>query len=264
MNRFANINWSPNDYAASAGVAEAVGQELLSRLQWLILQPTLIVDAGCGTGDMSLALQARYPNAQVLAVDHSPAMVAYAGQRLGASCLCADVSELPVADHSVDLLFANLLLPWHDNLQALLQRWCRLLKPEGVLMFTAFGPDTLKEWLPASDADTVLAQRVDMHDYGDLLLHTGFVDPVLDVEHYTTTYQDPNKLRLELQHTGMIDVGGDDTMRMQPDHEGRWSLTYEVVFAHAFAPPVRNTLSASEEGMVKVPLSSVRAALKNR
>lgn len=264
MKRFANMNWSPKDYAASAAIAEAVGQELLSRLQWLALQPTCIVDVGCGTGEMSVALQSRYPEAQVIAVDHSDAMITHAAQQHRGPCWLADAGSIPVAEHSVDLIFANLVLPWQEDMTQVLQHWCALLKPEGVLILSALGPDTLKEWSPSIDAERILPQCVDMHDYGDLLLHTGFVDPVLDVDYFNTIYSDPQKLCLELQHTGMIASSEIVGVPMSPDEDGRYDLTYEIIFAHAFAPALRTSLSAAEEGMVKIPVSSLRAALKKR
>ena len=87
--------------------------------------------------------------------------------------MCADAEKLPLRNQTVDLIFANFLLPWHNDFTVLLREWKRVLRPDGLLMLTALGPDTLREWR-GTFAEAHLPLLVDMHDIGDVLLQEGF------------------------------------------------------------------------------------------
>lgn len=262
MNFLNNIVWSPLEYAQADVLAREAGDEMLSRLDWMTLKPEVIIDAGCGTGDMSAKLQARYPSAHLLPVDFSAPMIQHAKtHHPSLPYLCAEAATLPLPTHSVDLIFANFLLPWHPDIPALLREWRRVLRPQGLLMFSAFGPDTLKEWQAIEEGE-VLPQLLDMHDVGDLLLQQGFADPVLDVNYYTMSYRHQEKLLAELQATGML-ANADPQHAPVPADDGQFTLTYEIVFAHAFAPEATEEVSPSSDGVVRVPLSQLRERLRS-
>lgn len=250
-----NMIWSPSDYREASFLVRETGEELLSRLEWLTLQPQVVLDAGCGLGEMSVQLQARYSAARVVALDNSDLMIQHAREQTKhPRCLCADAGKLPLPDHSVDIIFAHWLLPWHSDVKALLKEWRRVLRPDGILMFSALGPDTLKE-MHQQWGRYIIPGLMDMHDCGDLMLQEGFADPVLDVNHYTVSYRDHKRLVQELCASGML--ANPDT-QLAANQEGTWDVTYEVVFAHAFAPPLRDEVSASEDGVVRIPLSHLR------
>jgi malonyl-CoA O-methyltransferase len=258
MNFSKNIKWSPSDYAKAAVLAREVGQEMLARLDWMTLKPRVIVDMGCGTGEMSALLQQRYPDAQVLALDMSQSMVQSLKQKAPQSYgICADGETLPLRNQTVDLIFANFLLPWHDDFTLLLREWMRVLRPEGLLLFTALGPDTLREWRAIFD-DAHIPLLVDMHDIGDVLLKEGFADPVLDVDYYTMTYRDKNRLMSELRASGMLSSDQSDLCGVAPSDDGTWAVTYEVIHAHAFTRAASEEVSASADGIVRVPISHLR------
>src|SRR5579862_399900 len=159
-----NMNWSPQDYRDAAFLMRETGDELLSRLDWLTIQPQVILDVGCGLGEMSSALQQRYPKACVLAVDDAEAMIQFAKQQTPAlQCIQADAGQLPLPSHSVDVIVAHALLPWCWQQQsALLKEWRRVLRPEGVVLVTAWGPDTLKQ-VHALWGESILPGLIDMH-----------------------------------------------------------------------------------------------------
>lgn len=85
------------------------------------------------------------------------------------------------ATKNVDLIIANLKLAWFEDLEAALIKSRTLLNDHGLLLFSFLGPDTLKEtaheW-----------QFPDMHNVGDLLLHLGFKDVVMDKTLYKFTH----------------------------------------------------------------------------
>lgn len=255
-----NITWSPEEYAASAVIAQQAAQELLSRLQWMTLQPRVILDVGCGAGEGAQALQARYPAARVLALDTSDAMLRFAaGKENMPPCVYGAAEKLPLRHQSVDLIFANFLLPWQADFSVCLSEWLRVLTPNGLLLFTALGPDTLKEWQPMIAADE-MPRLMDMHDLGDMLQSIGFTDPVVDVDYFTLAYQDKTRLCEELIASGcwFPSESRQHAMVQQPENASALEVTYEVIYGHSFAP----LQQTDSDGAVKIPLSTLRRQLQ--
>jgi malonyl-CoA O-methyltransferase len=139
---------TPAAYAQAAVLAQAINAEMLARLEWVTLQPNIILDVGCGTGQGTQLLQQRYPEAQIIALDNAYPMLQFTKQQASSTVsVCADAAQLPLVSHSVDLIFANLLLPWCADIASVLSEWRRVLRPEGLLMFSSLGPDTLAAWV---------------------------------------------------------------------------------------------------------------------
>lgn len=244
---------SPADYAEAAVLQREVLKEVLSRLSLITLKPHLIMDVGCATGDSTAMLKKQYPNAHIIAIDSSTAMLDYAKQTISSvEWLCTSFTSLPLSDHSVDFILANLTMPWCDDLKKLFCEWRRILKPNGLLMVTTLGPDTLRELhhLPLA-----FPHLIDMHDVGDLLTQTGFKDPVLDVDYFTLTYRDPPKLWHELQVTGMI--AGEVKPLLLEKKENHYEVSVEVIFGHAFGPDFNANHTADEKGEVRIPVSHI-------
>jgi malonyl-CoA O-methyltransferase len=216
----------------------------------------VVLDAGAGTGHASRALKRRYPKATVVALDSSLEMLKVGGKQQSwlrpFGRVCADAQALPLADGSVDLILSNLMLQWCDP-DAVFAEFRRVLRPQGLLSFSAFGPDTLRELRTAwgqVDTHSHVHQFIDMHDLGDALVRNGFAAPVLDVERFTLQYLDVRKVAADLKATGAHNstaarARGLTSPRkfaaMQAAYEqfrqdGRLPATYEVVFAHAWAP----------------------------
>jgi len=251
--RFEQI--SPADYDLAAVLVREVGEAMLARLDWVALKPKRIVEVGCGAGHCTQLLQKRYPAAELWAMDDSPEMLAYA-RTSGppqTNWLCTSLDKLPVEDHSIDLIVSNLVLPWCMDLMKLLQEWQRVLRPEGLLMFSSFGPDTLRE---LQGQAIQLPHFVDMHDLGDALVQVGFADPVLDMDYFTLTYREQQQLQQELQLTGFLS-GQDMWGPLEKNLAGVIPLTYEIVYGHAWQP-VMNKNIVTEGGVVKFPLAHLR------
>lgn len=184
---------------------------LLDRLAWFAQTPQLIVDAGCGTGRGTAALQQRFAGAQVLGMDFSPAMLTVAAQRLTTASLArCDLHALPLAAHSVDLLVANLVLPWCDPL-AVLQEFARVLAPDGLLLVSTTGPASLQEvrraWRQTDQAVHVHAS-LDMQTLGDIAVRAGLREPVLDTDRIRLGYSSPARLHEELRALGAVNCAG--------------------------------------------------------
>jgi len=252
-------------YDAAAVLQREVGERMLSRLDYVRQQPRTILDAGCGTGFATAALQQRYPAAMVCALDLAFAMVDRARarnnwwQRLSGRAmrpLCADIERLPLRAGSIDLIWSNLALQWVNEPAHAFGEFKRVLAPGGLLMFSTFGPDTLKELRAAfmrADAHTHVNRFVDLHDLGDMLVHAGFADPVMDMECITLTYTDLRALMRDLKAIGAHNVTagrqrGMSTRTMLATVErnyeewrrdGRLPATFEVIYGHAWAPQPR-------------------------
>ncbi len=253
---------SPKEYRDASVIALKAGREMLARLEWMTLEPKTILDIGCGTGEMSLALRQRYPAATVISIDLSMSMAEHAQQHTEPlQVICAGGEQLPLRTNSIDLVFANFFLPWQQDVKAVLSEWLRVLRADGVLMLSALGVDTLQEWRDVLHADDT-PKLVDMHDVGDALIQAGFSDPVLDVNHYKVTYADKIRLLQDIRFAQMwfpapdLDLNAIEPPALQVG--SRWHLTYEVIYAHAFRPIASNEFSASNDGIVKIPLAHLR------
>lgn len=181
------------------------------------------------------------------------------------------------AERSQDMVWANMALHTSLEPQALLARWHRLLRVDGFLMFSCLGPDTAVElrklyeelgWPPIG------AQLTDMHDWGDMLVGSGFAEPVMDMERLTLTFESAERLLAELRqwgrnvHPGRFSALRGRRWRAQlldaidkrcpRQADGRLALTVELIYGHALRPPARlavHTVSA-------VPLDDMRRMLK--
>jgi malonyl-CoA O-methyltransferase len=269
-------------YDAAAVLHAEVGENLLQRLHLVTLVPRVVLDAGAGTGLGSRALKRRYPKAQVLALDSSLQMLMVAGKQKSwlrpFERICADAQALPLRDGSVDLIVSNLMLQWCDP-DAAFAEFRRVLTPTGLLSFSAFGPDTLRELRSAwgqVDTHSHVHQFIDMHDLGDALVRTGFAAPVLDVERFTLQYLDVRKIAADLKATGAHNstaarAKGLTSPRkfaaMQAAYEqyrqdGRLPATYEVVFGHAWAPARAERRARAEP--TSVSLEEIKRELRAR
>jgi malonyl-CoA O-methyltransferase len=255
--------------AARKGIDAAVLQSeverrMLERLEYVRLVPRRVLDAGCGAGRGLELLRRRYPDADLLGVDFAHAALRSASRsgslaarlrRLlggaGRAHVCADVSRLPFASGAFDLVWSNLALAWVEDPLAALREFRRTLVPGGLLMFSSYGPDTLRELKSAFSAASP-ARRVhsfvDMHDVGDALVACGFAVPVMDVETITLTYERVEDLARDLKASGQTCAAGDRSraltgrgtwQRMLAAYEsgrrnGRLPATIEVVYGHAW------------------------------
>lgn len=257
-------------YDEVAVLQREIGSRMLARLDYVRIEPQRVLDLGCGTGASLAALHERYPHAQLIGADLCEAMlrVSQAGRsRLRwlmpflrsqrTPLLAAEASALPFKPQSIGLLWSNLMLHWLDNPLAAFREAHRLLDVGGLLMFSTFGPDTLKELRTSFNDGQAHTQRfTDMHDYGDMLLECGFSDPVMDAELLTMTYAGFDKLLADLRQSGSTcamqarshGLAGRSTWaaartayaRLAAD-DGRVPATVEVVYGHAWKAAPKKT-----------------------
>jgi malonyl-CoA O-methyltransferase len=245
-------------YDEAAVLAKEVSLRMTARLDLVKINPARVADIGCATGDGIRALQARYPQALPLAIDYAPAMLVEVSRRSpwmerlrrrSPRCVAADVRALPLAGGMLGLAWSNLMLHWLDDPLPAFGELHRVLKTGGLLMFSALGPDTLKE-LRAAGA-TTLRRFHDMHDLGDMLLAAGFADPVMEMEKITFTYASPRGLLSDQRRLGVRDglfgaMGFREGRRIfrtwqAARRDGRLPATFEIVFGHAWKAAPKTT-----------------------
>ncbi|QMU62108.1 MAG: malonyl-ACP O-methyltransferase BioC [Gammaproteobacteria bacterium] len=197
-------------YDAAAIVQHEICDRALERLQMLKLEPYTILDIGSGTGRSVRGLQVQFPNSHVIASDVAMSMLLQTNQmqpplQPTASIMCCEAEHLSVKDESVDLIFSTSTFQWCGDLNQVLIECARILKQDGVLVFSTFGPDTLKElrqsWARVDQRDHV-HQFIDMHHIGDLLMANHYADPVVDMEVITIEYKQARQLLRDLKDTG--------------------------------------------------------------
>ncbi len=257
----ASFNRAANTYDAAAVLQKRVREEMLSRLDLVKIKPKAILDAGCGTGHGSFALQKRFSNANIISLDLAFNMLQQTKlqrpwlqkclQKMlhQQHLLCADIENLPIASNSMGLVWSNLAIQWCNDLDGAFSELARVLQPEGLLMFSTFGPDTLKELRAATtNGHTHVSRFIDMHDIGDALVRAGFSTPVLDVEHYTLTYDDVKSVMTDLKSIGAHNAtagrarglqGRSFLQNLVQNYEqfrvaGKLPATFEVVYGHAW------------------------------
>ncbi|MBI2316637.1 MAG: malonyl-ACP O-methyltransferase BioC [Betaproteobacteria bacterium] len=262
-------------------LAREVERRMAERLDYVKHEPARILDAGCGLGDGLRLLRGRYPKATLIGVDSAFAVVAQAisrqtiaGRALSqllareSHHLCADMARLPLADASVGMVWSNLALAWAGEPLATLREFQRVLEAGGLLMFSSYGPDTLKELKQAfaeADSRPHVHRFIDMHDLGDMLLAAGFAEPVMDMEVITLTYPGVDALLRDLRLSGQTNVARERSRGLmgrrtwhamiagyeRTRREGRLPASFEIVYGHAWKPRQRQSDAAGQR-LVKV------------
>jgi len=242
-------------YDEHAALEQEVCRRLLERCEFQGQPPRRILDLGCGTGQASDALKRKFRHSQVLGLDFSLAMLGMLQRRSTwlrpLRPVCGEISMLPFAQGSMDLVFSSLAHLWVVDSATLFDELRRVLRPDGLLLFATLGPGSLAELGSAWSAvdDSVTALRLpDLLEIGDALMAAGFREPVMDSERITLHYPSLDALAQELESTGAsLLLDGWERWRGERRSlenalssqlfDGRYPATYEVVYGRALAPP---------------------------
>ena len=252
---------------------EEVGERMAQRLAWIKKQPAQWVNwrAAASGSAVHARVAEQYPNSEVFL---APAGTESA---LAATLLIANQGVMrrlihklqgqtkrmlrPVEDGAAQMVWANMALHTEPDPAATVQAWHRMLAVDGYLMFSCLGPDTAVElreiyaklgWGPAAHPLT------DMHDWGDLLVGTGFAEPVMDMERITLAFASPERALQELRGIGrnlhparFAGLRGQawkaklsHEMEALKNSQGQIEITFEVIYGHAFKPAPRLKMSA--------------------
>ena len=280
----AAARWAHAPVESAPWLHEEVARRMEDRLQWIVQKPATWLDWEPSRGGYEghLLVQKRYPKAQGYVCESTSARQLHSrkiltpawwspGRWTGAT------PRFEKAADPVQMLWANMALHMAADPQALIREWHSNLAVDGFVMFSCFGPDTLRELRGVFDVagwPQPHHQFTDMHDWGDMLVHAGFAEPVMDMERITLSYSSAERLLEELRglgrnlHTNRF--AGTRTKAWRKEllerltrelgaEDGRLTITFEVVYGHAFKPKPR--LKVAPE--TRVSLGDMRAALKN-
>ena len=294
LSRVRSLFANPARIIESNFLRREVATRMHERLALVRIAPQYVLDAGCGEGADLATLQKHFPQATMLGLDAAPAMLAAAmqmqmaalsavnrllqqwlpatmgkGKNPNAGLLCGDFAQLPLGVNAVDLVWSNLALHWHPQPDRVFAEWRRVLRQDGLLMFSCFGPDTFKELRAAFavvDSAPHALPFVDMHDFGDMLVNAGFSTPVMDMETLTVTYGSVEKLMDDVRAWGGNPLGNRrrgllgrrawqrvvEVLEKSRQADGKIPLTFEIIYGHAFRPAPKTR--ASGESIVRFDL----------
>lgn len=268
------FNKAAETYNEAAFLEKEVGSRLIDRLDYIKQDPSTILDLGGGTGIFSEQLALKYPKATLFNLDLAEGMLRKASaalqnnmQRSNSNILMisGDAENLPLANQSIDFIFSNCVFHWCHDLSKLFKELQRVLKPEGLLLFSTLGPDTLKELRESFyeiDSNAHVNNFMDMHLVGDALLQAAFLDPVMDMEQLVLTYPTVVRLIEEIKKSGSAYVLRDyyaglsskNLYQQLCGHYEKFKLdlgqvpaTIEIVYGHAWGNGVLTLAFSSKE-----------------
>jgi malonyl-CoA O-methyltransferase len=169
---------------------------MIERLEPILVDAKVVVDLGSRNRSARRALKRRFRGARVVPMEGDGA--------------------IRLEDGTVDVVFANLVLPRIGDPAPLFAEVARVLREGGLFAFSTLGPDTLPDLL-------------DLHDVGDAAVRAGFRDPVLDVDRASLNYESADLRRRDLADLGLSDAFSAE----------KSSLELELVYGHCWGPGPR-------------------------
>ena len=274
-------HWDSVAPARSPWLHEEVARRMEDRLQWIKRAPTAWAHWEPVRGGLQAhaAIAARYPAAKAYVVEpqHLEQARTALAQPWWKRFAGGSAPEFgPVPGAGVQMLWANMHLHMAADPQALIAQWHKALEVDGFLMFSCLGPDTLRElralygalgWPPPAHEFT------DMHDWGDMLVASGFAEPVMDMERITLSFATPGRLLTELRELGanlhparfpaLRGRGWKARLEQEISErlrgpDGQLALTFEIIYGHALKPLPRARMGPESA----VPLADLRAMLQ--
>lgn len=148
----ASRDWDAGTYDRVSDPQFQWALEQLERLEPLRGDEVLL-DAGCGSGRVTVELVRRVPRGRVYGVDVAPSMVAHARASLGdrAVILCQDLVELELSE-PVEVVFSNATFHWIDDHDRLFAALHRALRRGGRLLAQCGGAGNIASFLRVVDA----------------------------------------------------------------------------------------------------------------
>jgi trans-aconitate 2-methyltransferase len=186
--------WDPAQYARFGDERSRPFFDLTAQIR--ASHPGLVVDLGCGSGQLTATLAQRWPEAEVEGIDSSPQMIE-AARPLGGDRLSFGLGDVQdwQPERPVDVLVSNAVLQWVPGHEELLPRWAAALSPGGWLAiqvpanFDEPSHAIMRElvqsprWQPLLAGVSLTRQSADPARYLDLLSRAG-----CRVDAWSTTY----------------------------------------------------------------------------
>lgn len=186
--------WDPDRYLTYADERGRPFVELVSRVG--AEQPREVVDLGCGPGNLTALLAQRWPDARVVGLDTSEAMVARARADQPDGPVAYEVGDVRewAPEQQVDVLVTNATLQWVPGHLELLPRLVRQVRPGGWLAMQVPGnfdqpSHTLRDELAAEAAYAMFTAGVARPEAHDATTYfTALTALGCEVDAWETTY----------------------------------------------------------------------------
>ena len=248
-----HFDYTASTFTQANFIYQEVAQRLVEHLIPIKIKPQSVLDLGCGVGTLLPALQKLYKQANIIGVDYSVERLKLVPKKnhwwqSEQTLIAADACQLPFADQSFDMVIANLVPHWLP-LKIWLSEMHRVLKADGLLIFSYYGPETLRQLSKPKTPFT------DMHDMGDLLLQQRFVEPALDQEQFTIEYDNAADCWSDLRANGENVLLEEPRSDLVDDTE--CTVTYEIVYAHAWRAADSGAQAPDKDGVVRIPVSKI-------
>jgi len=265
---------SAKTYDDAAILQKEILSRLIDKLNFLRQEKSgSLLDVGCGTGLACKQLTSMVGDENYFAYDFSLAMLKLSISRheyLNQHAVCGDAEALPYVSNSFDIVFSASTYQWCNEISNALIDSYRVLKNDGLFVFSTFGPDTLNELRESfAKVDNMphVSNFLDMQTIGDQMLAMGFADTVIESDVITVEYSSPLQLLKDLKATGATNhlqqrsrglMGKSRIRKMIAEYEelilenNKYPASYEVIYGHGWKKPnLSKHLDANEWHPIK-------------
>jgi NADH dehydrogenase [ubiquinone] 1 alpha subcomplex assembly factor 5 len=196
-------------YADFAFLKDAAAIRLADRLELMRRHFDLCLDIGAHDGRLAQHFAGLGKIGHMIHTDPADGF-ALASKQHGSGVVHA-LGDLPYKPESFDAVFSCLSLHWVDDLPGLMMQARRLLKPDGLLLVSLLGGNSLaelKQALAEAEQDITgglsprCAPMADIRDIGGLMSRAGLALPVADSDRLTVNYPHMFKLMEDLRGMG--------------------------------------------------------------
>ncbi len=228
---------------------------MINRLDYIKLQPDVILDIGYGLGIDSNGLLKKYSKAILYEVDIAVNMLKLYRQKQNlfkklfnkkSYQICADGLSLPILSQSVNLVWSNLVLPYINDIEGFFKEVRRVLKVGGTFLVAGLGVDSLQQ---LREVGLNTYNFPDMHLIGDILVKLRFSDPVTDIDYITLEYDNFEQLLGDIRLIGCGAIINKNHLSKANYRDlankfakitknGKNPLTLEIFYAHAWKDKV--------------------------
>lgn len=246
------------DHHGAGIVLREVEARLLEHIVGIKLSPTRALTHGFDSVEYVRNLRSIFKRSQWLySAPIAPPLHRTRGRWWSRTPSVQHASHLwPYRPTSIGLVISNLVASNPATLPMFIEESSRVLEADGLIAMSVLGPNTLKElrqaWQSVDDQNHV-ADFLDMHDVGDILVENGFTGVVMDAETLTVTYPDLESALAEMRTLGVGNISPtrankltgvkrwQQVTRNYPHADGRTPVTLELVYAHAWRGRPKNT-----------------------
>ena len=243
------MEWDPGQYWRFGDERSRPFFDLVGRIG--AESPRLVVDLGCGSGELTASLADRWPGATVRGLDSSETMIERA-QAHAADRLSFDIGDVAAwrMDPAVDVLISNATLQWVPRHRELIEQWAEIASPGSWLAWQVpgnFGAPShgLMRELAASPAWADKLEGVLRHEdavaepaeYLAMLQAAGFAAEAWETT-YLHTLQGPDPVLQWVRGTALRPV----LAALDEDDARRFEREYAALLLEAYPPDEHGTI----------------------